>query len=99
MVFFEVSRRTLIDAAVGGGPAQRINHSCEGNCDTIATARGRLIIAALRDIQAGEELTYDYRLQREEGATLAMAQKRYPCRCGAPRCRGTMVELSARDYP
>ena len=95
VVFFEVNSRTLIDAAVGGGPAHRINHSCEGNCDTFATARGRIIIAALRDIQAGEELTYDYRLELEEGATLAAATKRYPCHCGAPRCRGTMVELSA----
>jgi len=96
VVFFEVSSRTLIDAAVGGGPAHRINHSCEGNCDTFATARGRIIIAAIRDIQAGEELTYDYWLELEEGATLAAAQQRYPCRCGAPRCRGTMVDLGAR---
>ena len=75
VVFFELSSRTLIDAAVGRGPAQRINHSCEGNCDTFATTRGRIIIAAIRDIKAGEELTYDYRLQLEEGATLAAAQK------------------------
>ena len=94
VVFFEVSRRTLIDAAVGGGPAQRINHSCEGNCDTFATRRGRIMIAALRDIKAGEELTYDYRLQLEEGATLAAAKKRYPCRCGAPHCRGTLADLT-----
>ena len=99
VVFFEVSSRTMIDAAVGGGPAKRMNHSCEGNCDTFATVRGRIIIAAIRDIKAGEELTYDYRLQLEEEATLAAAQKRYPCRCGAPRCRGTMVDLSARDCP
>ena len=46
VVFFEVSSRTLIDAAVGGGPAKRMNHSCEGNCDTFATTRGRIIIAA-----------------------------------------------------
>src|SRR5262245_4847606 len=38
VIFFEVSSRTLIDAAVGGGPAHRINHSCEGNCDTFRTA-------------------------------------------------------------
>ena len=99
VVFFEVSRRTLIDAAVGGGPAKRINHSCEGNCDTLIVARSRIVIVAIRHIKAGEELTYDYRLQLEEEATLAAAKKRYPCRCGAPRCRGTMVELSARDYP
>ena len=97
VVFFEVSSRTMIDAAVSGGPAKRINHSCEGNCDTFATTRGHIIIAAIRDIKAGEELTYDYRLQLEEGATLAAAKKSYPCRCGAPRCRGTMVDLSARS--
>lgn len=95
VVFFELNCRTLIDAAVNGGPAKRFNHSCEGNCDTFATSRGRIILAAIRHIKAGEELTYDYRLQPEEGVTLAAAKKRYPCRCGAPRCRGTMVELSA----
>jgi len=97
VVFFEVSSRTLIDAAVTGGPAKRLNHSCEGNCDTFATRRGRIIIAAIRNIKAGEELTYDYRLQPEEGVTLAAAKQLYPCRCGAPHCRGTMVELSARS--
>ena len=96
VVFFEVSSRTMIDAAVGGGPAKRINHSCEGNCDTLIVARSRIVIVAIRHIKAGAELTYDYRLQPEEGATLGAAKKRYPCRCGAPRCRGTMVDLGAR---
>ena len=94
VVFFEVSSRTLIDAAVGGGPATHLNHSCAGNCDTFATRRGRIIIAALRNIKAGEELTYDYRLQLEEGATLAAAKQSYPCRCGAPHCRGTLADLT-----
>jgi len=42
----------------------------------------RVWIAAMRDIKAGEELTYDYYLYDGEGDA--------PCTCGTPNCRGTM---------
>ena len=43
-------------------------------------------IFALRNIKAGEELTYDYHFNHfgHEGATS------FVCRCGAPQCRGTL---------
>ena len=39
---------------------------------------------ALRDIPAGEELTYDYRFDLTEW-------RDHPCRCGAPGCVGFIV--------
>ena len=65
----------------GFGVAAFVNHSCKPNCETDQIA-GKMWIIALRDIEAGEELTYDYNLfDGEEDA---------PCRCGAKRCRGSL---------
>lgn len=62
-------------------PGPCVNHSCQPNCFTEIES-GRVFILADRTIRTGEELTYDYRL--EPDATI------FPCRCGAPRCRGTI---------
>ena len=84
-----VNRRWVIDAAVGGNEARYINHSCEPNCE-IAISRGRVFIDAIEDIRQGRELCYDYAYEREPGDE-AIAFTRYPCRCGAARCRGTIL--------
>ncbi len=86
---FTVNARTVIDAAVGGNESRIINHSCDPNC-VVMIERGRIFIDALRDIPAGEELCYDYSYEREEGDD-ATANTLYPCRCGARRCRGTIL--------
>ncbi|HKQ97060.1 MAG TPA: SET domain-containing protein-lysine N-methyltransferase, partial [Candidatus Polarisedimenticolia bacterium] len=83
------TRRVVIDAAVGGNDARFINHSCDPNCE-IVTERGRVFIDAIRAIEPGEELTYDYAYEREPGDD-AVANTRYPCRCGASSCRGTIL--------
>ncbi len=88
-----VNRRTVIDAAVGGGEARIINHSCDPN-SAIVVSRGRVFIDALRDIEPGEEICYDYSYEREAGDD-AVAETRYPCQCGAPCCRRTI--LAPRD--
>jgi len=65
----------------GHGIAMFINHCCDPNCET-DEVRGRIWIYALRNIKAGEELTYDYNLfDGDEEA---------PCSCGAKRCRGSL---------
>jgi len=84
-----VNRRWVLDAAVGGNDARFVNHSCDPNCE-IVVARGRVFIEAIADIRPGEEITYDYAYEREEGDD-AIAASRYPCRCGAKRCRGTIL--------
>jgi SET domain-containing protein len=86
---FAIDDDVVIDAAVGGNDARWINHSCDPNCDAVVDG-GRIFIEAIRDIEPGEELTYDYAYVLEERHTPS-AKRRYPCHCGAARCRGTIL--------
>jgi len=62
--------------------AMFINHSCDPNCET-EEIRGRVWIRAIRKIEPGDEITYDYCLY-DGGDDEAV------CNCGAKKCRGTM---------
>ena len=58
-----------------------INHSCSPN----AGIKGSLQIVAMRDIEPGEEITFDY----------AMAQSvdfELPCNCGSSNCRKLLTK-------
>jgi len=79
----------VIDAKVGGNAARWINHACDPNCKA-EEGQGRVFIHALRDLQPGEELFYDYGLVIDERYTPKL-KKEYACRCGSPNCRGTML--------
>ena len=95
---FSVNSRTIIDAAYGGNVARYINHSCDPNCEAVIE-RGHVYIHALRDIEAGEELGYDYWFVLDEPHNAAN-KALYPCRCGSKNCRGTLLadKRKARDY-
>jgi SET domain-containing protein len=86
---FAIDDDVVIDAAVNGNEARFINHSCDPNCDAVIDD-ARIWIEAIRDIEAGEELAYDYAYILEERHTPA-AKKRFPCNCGAANCRGTIL--------
>lgn len=90
VVLFAVDEDTVIDGGVRGGDARFVNHSCAPNCQAQEIGK-RIYICALRTIGEGEELTYDYSLQRA-GRRTREIEHRYACRCGAARCRGTMLE-------
>lgn len=79
----------VIDAKVGGNAARWINHACDPNCKAEEGA-GRVFIHALRDLQPGEELFYDYGLVIDERYTPKL-KREYACHCGSPNCRGTML--------
>jgi uncharacterized protein len=92
---FIASNRTVIDAGVNGNDARFINHSCAPNCETVIE-KSRVFIDAIRNIKPGEELGYDYQLTWEstdDPAELAL----YACRCGAKKCRGTMLDKEPAD--
>jgi hypothetical protein len=81
--------RHVID---GEGVAAFINHSCDPNCEA-DEIKGRVWVIAARDIEAGEELTYDYNLYDGD------LDDPSPCSCGAHNCRGSMYseeELARR---
>jgi uncharacterized protein len=65
----------------GHGMAMFVNHSCQPNCET-DEIDGRVYIMAIRNIKAGEELTYDYWLYDGDDDA--------PCYCGSKKCRGSM---------
>lgn len=69
----------------GHGTAMFVNHSCEANCET-EEIDGRIWIRAVRNIAAGEEISYDYCLF--DGDELDA-----PCNCGAKKCRGSMFSV------
>lgn len=71
----------------GFGTAMFMNHCCEPNCET-EEENERIYVVALRDIAAGEELTYEYNLWDSDEAT-------QDCYCGKAKCRGTM--FSAKE--
>ncbi|MEK0084399.1 SET domain-containing protein [Benzoatithermus flavus] len=58
-----------------------INHACEPSAGIRLTARGYRLIA-LKDVEPGEQLTYDY------STYITNPRERLRCACGSPRCRG-----------
>ena len=66
-------------------PPDFVNHSCEPN----AGLSGQIALVAMRDIEAGEEITYDYAMS--DGS----AYDEFECGCGAAACRG---RVSGEDW-
>ena len=72
-----------LDGNVDWNPARFLNHSCAPNGEAV-NEDGRVWIIALRDIAAGEEITFNY------GYDL-IDYEEHPCRCGTPECVGFIV--------
>ena len=94
---FTLNDDYVIDANQDGNSARWINHSCAPNCESICESaedddpmHDRVYIEALRNIKAGEELSYNYLITLEEAHT-ARLKKIWECRCGAKNCNGTML--------
>jgi len=87
---FTVDAKTVIDAGVNGNEARYINHGCDPNCESTIRNR-RVFIEAIRTIRPGEELAYDYQIQRDSDDA-SNVDEVYACRCGAKSCRGSMLE-------
>lgn len=87
---FTLTSRTVVDGAVNGNESIYINHSCDPNCEAIIED-GRIWIEAVRTIQPGEELVYDYQYERT-GENDEELERFYKCLCGAPNCRGSIMK-------
>ncbi|KAI7887257.1 uncharacterized protein EV154DRAFT_520736 [Mucor mucedo] len=82
---FRVDDDTVIDATKSGNVARFINHCCAPNCSAkIITVdkHKKIVIYANRDIEPGEEITYDYKFPIEAD--------KIPCLCGSKFCKGTL---------
>lgn len=94
---FTLNDEWVIDGNQAGNIARWINHGCDPNCQAVVEEaegddrrKDRVIIESLRPIRAGEELTYDYRI--EIGERLTPRLKRiWACHCGAADCHGSMI--------
>ncbi len=87
---FTLTPRKVVDGAVNGNESIYINHSCDPNCEAVIED-GRIFIEAVRTIQPGEELAYDYQYERT-GENDDELEKFYKCLCGAPNCRGSILK-------
>lgn len=86
---FRLDLTRVVDATKIGCMARFMNHSCDPNayakCVAVDTDQGqekKIVVFALRDISAGEEITYDYKFPVEDGSIR--------CGCGAPNCIGRL---------
>jgi uncharacterized protein len=94
---FTVDAKTVIDAGVNGNEARFVNHGCDPNCQTVQIGK-RIFIEAIRTIRPGEELAYDYRIQRDadDPADIDIV---FRCLCGAKNCRGSMLVARSKKRP
>lgn len=67
------------------GPGDWVNHSCSPNAGMF----GQLVLVAMRDIEPGEEICYDYAM------TDGSPYDEFPCSCGSEQCRG---RVTSRDW-
>jgi uncharacterized protein len=72
-----------LDGDVSWNAARLLNHSCTPNCEA-HSEEGDIWIVAIREIQAGEEVTFNYGYDLED-------YKEHPCKCGSAACVGYMV--------
>jgi SET domain-containing protein len=87
--YFHIDDARVIDGLHGGNASRWINHSCRPNCEPVEIS-GRVFIQTRRQVWRGEELTFNYGLVSEEPLSDALKVK-YACRCGAKKCKGTML--------
>jgi uncharacterized protein len=62
-------------------PGDMINHSCAPN----AGLSGNVVVVAMRDIEPGDEITYDYAMSDSQD------YDEFVCACNTDRCRGTVT--------
>jgi hypothetical protein len=76
-----------IDARYRGNLTRFINHSCDPNCELIpknVAGYMRIAIVAIKDIESGTFLSYDYKFETNQA-------ERFACRCGSKNCRGSLM--------
>lgn len=103
---YDASAGEVIDAGLRGNKLRFVNHSCEPNCyfekwllsgsEEGRDAEYQLALFALRDIHAGEEITYDYGWSAfqppslDENGQMISGER---CLCGAPSCTGWLARM------
>jgi len=87
---FSLNDEQDIDGNVEWNPARFLNHSCSPNCEAEFDGDQIWVITG-RDVNAGEELTFNYSFDLED-------YRDYPCHCGAPNCVRYIVAEEFFEY-
>ncbi|CDU25606.1 related to SET2-Histone methyltransferase [Sporisorium scitamineum] len=91
--FMMLQPNEYLDATKKGGKGRFINHSCNPNCSVSKWQVGkhlRMGIFARRNILKGEELTFNYNVDR-------YGNDAQECFCGEPNCVGTLGGKTQTD--
>ncbi|XP_036326149.1 histone-lysine N-methyltransferase ash1 [Rhagoletis pomonella] len=86
----------VIDGHRMGSDGRFVNHSCQPNCEMqkwSVNGLSRMALFAKRNIEPGEEISYDYNF------SLFNPSEGQPCRCNTPQCRGVIGGKSQRVKP
>lgn len=97
---FTLNDEWIVDANVRGNIAKWINTGCDPNAIAFIHSekkknpdpkKDRVIIEALRTIEPGEEVIYDYGFEFDVPYTKKLL-KAWACKCGSPKCTGSMLK-------
>lgn len=91
----KIHKTFVIDPTYKGSMARFINHSCDPNCETQKwNVLGEICVGifAIKDIQEGEELSFDYRFDCYRTPLTR-------CYCGAKSCKGYLGVMPATMSP
>ena len=86
---FDLNKKYSLDGAFGWNTARLINHSCNPNCE-VEVKGYNIWIKAIKKIEKGEELNYDY------GFSYDSDYKQFPCKCRSKNCCGYIVRSESR---
>ncbi len=81
----QVEEGLYLASVIPDDDADYINHSCDPN----AGLNGQIVVVALRDIEPGEEVCFDYAMSDSS------PYDEFECQCGAANCRG---RVSGNDW-
>eukprot|EP00985_Skeletonema_marinoi_P008563 scaffold3910_cov72-Skeletonema_marinoi.AAC.1 len=86
----------FVDASRKSGLGSSFSHSCNPTCEVrVVALNGKLSLAmtTLRDLEVGEELTFDY-----NAVTESLNEYRFAiCLCGHKNCRGSFLHFATAD--
>lgn len=86
----------FVDASRKAGLGSSFSHSCDPTCEVkVVAVNGELSLAmaTLRDLECGEELTFDYHAVTESVNEYHAAI----CLCGHKNCRGSFLHFATAD--
>ncbi|KAL7541614.1 hypothetical protein ACHAXR_011069, partial [Thalassiosira sp. AJA248-18] len=86
----------FVDASRKSGLGSSFSHSCNPTCEVrVVSLNGKLSLSmtTLRDLEQGEELTFDY-----NAVTESLNEYRFAvCLCGQKNCRGSFLHFATAD--